>query len=132
MRDTGYAIVTASALMITISGCAVANDLLRAAIPQRGLWDTAVTELGKRAGIFNRHGLDVDILFTQGGPEAYQAVIAGSMNVCAAEVSRAQSGPSPRARLCALSAARWSARQSSTALRHGTTRRVALTSQNWA
>jgi NitT/TauT family transport system substrate-binding protein len=60
---------------------ATANDLLRAAIPQRGLWDTAVTELGKRAGIFQKHGLDVDILFTQGGPEAYQAVISGSMDV---------------------------------------------------
>jgi NitT/TauT family transport system substrate-binding protein len=81
MRETSYAIAIASALVIAITGCAAANDLLRAAIPQRGLWDTAVTELGKRAGIFNRHGLDVDILFTQGGPEAYQAVISGSMDV---------------------------------------------------
>jgi NitT/TauT family transport system substrate-binding protein len=81
MRETGYAIAIASALVVAITGCAAANDLLRTAIPQRGLWDTAVTELGKRARIFNRHGLDVDILFTQGGPEAYQAVISGSMDV---------------------------------------------------
>jgi NitT/TauT family transport system substrate-binding protein len=66
---------------LTAVSSAAANDLLRAAIPQRGLWDTAVTELGKRAGIFERHDLDVDILFTQGGPEAYQAVISGSMDV---------------------------------------------------
>jgi NitT/TauT family transport system substrate-binding protein len=37
--------------------------------------------LGKRAGIFQTHGLDLEILFTQGGPEAYQAVISGSMDV---------------------------------------------------
>jgi NitT/TauT family transport system substrate-binding protein len=61
--------------------CAAAGEVLRAAIPQRGLWDTSVTELGKWAGIFQKHGLDLEILFTQGGPEAYQAVISGSMDI---------------------------------------------------
>jgi NitT/TauT family transport system substrate-binding protein len=71
----------ATALLIGINGGAAANDLLRAAIPQRGLWDTAVTELGKRAGILAKKGLDVEVLYTQGGPEAYQAVISGSMDL---------------------------------------------------
>jgi NitT/TauT family transport system substrate-binding protein len=69
------------ALLVGTSGGAAANDLLRAAIPQRGLWDTAVTELGKSAGIFAKQRLDVDILYTQGGPEAYQAIISGSMDL---------------------------------------------------
>jgi len=81
MGEKRHAFAIAMALLIGIGHCAAANDLLRAAIPQRGLWDTAVTELGKRAGIFKRHGLDIDILFTQGGPEAYQAVISGSMDL---------------------------------------------------
>jgi NitT/TauT family transport system substrate-binding protein len=34
-----------------------------------------------RAGIYAKRGLDIDILYTQGGPEAHQAVISGSMDV---------------------------------------------------
>jgi NitT/TauT family transport system substrate-binding protein len=81
MRQMGRALSIATALLVGISGRAVANDLLRTAIPQRGLWDTAVTELGKHAGIFAKRGVNVDILYTQGGPEAYQAVISGSMDL---------------------------------------------------
>jgi NitT/TauT family transport system substrate-binding protein len=81
MREVGRALSIATALLLGMSGEAAANDLLRAAIPQRGLWDTAVTELGKRAGLFAKRGLDVDILYTQGGPEAFQAVISGSMDL---------------------------------------------------
>jgi NitT/TauT family transport system substrate-binding protein len=81
MGSRGNALVLAVALLAGTSAPAAANDVLRAAIPQRGLWDTSVTELGKRAGIFQKHGLDLEILFTQGGPEAYQAVISGSMDV---------------------------------------------------
>lgn len=81
MGTRGNALIVATALLIGLSTSAPANDLLRAAIPQRGQWDTAVTELGQRAGIFQKHGLDIELLFTQGGPEAYQAVISGSMDV---------------------------------------------------
>jgi NitT/TauT family transport system substrate-binding protein len=77
MGTRGNALIVATALLIGLSASAPANDLLRAAIPQRGQWDTAVTELGQRAGIFQKHGLDIELLFTQGGPEAYQAVISG-------------------------------------------------------
>jgi NitT/TauT family transport system substrate-binding protein len=56
-------------------------DPLKVAVSQHGQWDTAVTELGVRAGIFRRRGLDIDILYTQGGPESHQAVIAGSMEI---------------------------------------------------
>jgi NitT/TauT family transport system substrate-binding protein len=58
-----------------------ADDALRVAVTQRGLWDTGVTELGLRAGIFKKRGLDLELLYTQGGPEAQQAVISGSMDL---------------------------------------------------
>ena len=58
-----------------------ADDLLKVAVAQRGQWDTAITELGARAGIFKKRGVAVDILYTQGGPEAHQAVISGSMDI---------------------------------------------------
>ena len=56
-------------------------DKLKVTVTQRGQWDTAVTELGVRAGIFKKRGLDIEILYTQGGPESHQAVISGSMDI---------------------------------------------------
>src|SRR5437899_1313483 len=72
----------ACVLALGLSGVApAAAELLKVSVPQRGQWDTAVTELGVRAGIFQRHGLDIDVVYTQGGPESHQAVISGSMDV---------------------------------------------------
>ena len=61
-----------------------AQEVLKVAIPQRGAWDSGVAELGQRAGIFKQHGLTLEILFTQGGPESIQAVIGGSIDVATA------------------------------------------------
>ena len=58
-----------------------AEDLLKIAVAQRGQWDTAITELGANAGIFKKRSIAVEILYTQGGPEAHQAVISGSMDI---------------------------------------------------
>jgi NitT/TauT family transport system substrate-binding protein len=60
---------------------ASAEDLLRVAVGQRGLWDTSVSELGQRSGIFKKHGLSLEILWTQGSGETQQAVIAGSVEI---------------------------------------------------
>jgi NitT/TauT family transport system substrate-binding protein len=60
---------------------ALAQDKLSLAIGQRGNWDTGVSELGQRAGIFKKHGLVLDILYTQGAGESQQAVLAGSVDL---------------------------------------------------
>jgi NitT/TauT family transport system substrate-binding protein len=60
---------------------AFADDALRIAVGQRGLWDTSVAELGQRGGIFKKHGIGLDILYTQGGGETQQAVISGSVEL---------------------------------------------------
>jgi NitT/TauT family transport system substrate-binding protein len=65
------------------TGGAVAQDMLKVSVPQRGSWDTGISELGQRAGIFKRHGLVLDILYTEGGAESQQAVIGGSMDIAA-------------------------------------------------
>jgi len=56
-------------------------DTLKIAVPQRGAWDTGVSEVGQRGGIFKKHGLSLELLYTQGGPESIQAVISGSMDM---------------------------------------------------
>src|SRR5262245_55223924 len=63
------------------AGAATAQDKLRLAIGQKGNWDTAVPELGTRAGIFGKHGLELELLYTKGGGETQQAVIARSADV---------------------------------------------------
>lgn len=68
-------------LLLAAGHPAAADDTLRVAIGQRGLWDTSVSELGQRAGIFRRHGLVLEILYTQGGAETQQAVISGSADI---------------------------------------------------
>ena len=60
---------------------ASAQEVLKIAVPQRGAWDTATPELGQRAGIFKKHGLTLEILYTQGGPESIQAVVSRSMDI---------------------------------------------------
>src|SRR5258707_4536512 len=60
---------------------ASADDTFRIAVGQRGLWDTSVVELGQRGGIFRKHGITLDILYTQGGGETQQAVISGGVEL---------------------------------------------------
>src|SRR3981081_1031190 len=58
-----------------------AADLLKVASPQRGSWEGAIPELGQQQGIFRKHGLDLDILYTAGGGETLQAVISGAVDI---------------------------------------------------
>ena len=60
---------------------ASADDTVKLAIGQRGNWDTSVSEVGQRAGIFKKHGLVLEMVYTQGAGETQQAVISGSVNL---------------------------------------------------
>ena len=75
------AALLALSLLLAAAGTAVAQDKLNVSVPQRGVWDTGIAELGQRAGIFKKHGLVLNLLFTEGGAESQQAVIAGSMDI---------------------------------------------------
>ena len=69
-------------IVLVLSGVdASAQDKLTLALGQRGNWDTAVAELGQEAGIFQKHGLSLDILWTQGAGESQQALLSGSADI---------------------------------------------------
>jgi NitT/TauT family transport system substrate-binding protein len=71
-----------AALAATLFGAsASAEDTLKLAVGQRGNWDTSVSEIGQRAGIFKKHALVLDIVYTQGAGETQQAVISGSVDI---------------------------------------------------
>src|SRR5215212_3703956 len=76
-------VFVAALAALTVFGIetAAAQDTLKLAVGQRGNWDTSVSEIGQRAGIFKKHGLTLDIVYTQGAGETQQAVIAGSVNL---------------------------------------------------
>ncbi len=74
-------LAAASLVLAAASLSASAQESLKLAVGQRGNWDTSVAELGQRSGIFRKHGLTLDILYTQGGGETQQAVIAGGVDI---------------------------------------------------
>jgi len=68
-------------LLALAAGAAFAEDTLKLAIGQRGNWENAAPELGQKAGIFKKHGLVLELLYTQGAGETMQAVISGSVDI---------------------------------------------------
>src|SRR5438876_2007386 len=72
--------LTALALCM-LSFIALAEDKLKVAAGQRGNWDTTIAEVGQRGGIFKKNGLNLEMLWTQGGGETQQAVISGSVDI---------------------------------------------------
>src|SRR5260370_40175540 len=57
------------------------TDVLKLAVGAPNNWDTCIPDVGQRAGIFEKQGIKLDILYTQGGGETMQAVIAGSADI---------------------------------------------------
>lgn len=78
----GKMLVCAAAAGLT--GQALAQDQVRAAVGQRGNWDTLIISQGTAAGIFKREKIGVAITWTKGGAETLQAVITDSADVAIA------------------------------------------------
>src|SRR5262245_36666326 len=60
---------------------AQAPDRVRAAIGQRGNWDTMVVPQGIEAGFFKKENLEIEVTWTRGGAETLQALVTGSVDV---------------------------------------------------
>ena len=73
----------AAVLLPFIGGVAPcqAQEKLVLASGAQGNWETAAAELGRSSGIFRKHGLEVELLWTQGGGETQQAVTSGSADI---------------------------------------------------
>ena len=60
---------------------AACEDLLRLAVGAPNNWDSGVPTVGQEAGIFKKHGLRLELLYTNGGGETLQAVISGGVDI---------------------------------------------------
>jgi NitT/TauT family transport system substrate-binding protein len=71
------------AIVVLLAGhsLALAQDALKLAVGAKGIWDQSISELAQNAGIFKKHGIALDIFYTQGAGETLQAVISGSADL---------------------------------------------------
>src|SRR5476651_1693591 len=72
-------LAAAAVIASTLPACA--DDVLKLTIGQRGNWDTAITQLGTKAGIFKKHGIELEMIYTSGSGETLQPVISGSVDL---------------------------------------------------
>src|SRR5690242_12034344 len=81
MKTKATLVSLAIAALLGTAQTASAEDTVKLAVGQRGNWDTSVSEIGQRAGIFKKHGLHLEMVYTNGSGETQQAVISGSVNL---------------------------------------------------
>ena len=83
-RRTAHAALIVALALSGNAAAAQELDLVKVAIPQRGSWETSTADIGRVKGIFARHGVRTETLYTAGGGETMQALISGSIDVAAA------------------------------------------------
>ncbi len=83
MHVRALALALAAATLAAILP-ASADDNVKITIGQRGNWDTSISHLGSKAGIFKKQGLVLEMLYTSGSGETLQPVIAGAAEFGAA------------------------------------------------
>jgi NitT/TauT family transport system substrate-binding protein len=81
MKHIRHLAGAAALAAIALTSPACADDLVKMTIGQRGNWDTAVPHLGEKAGIFKKHGISLEIVYTRGSGETVQPVISGSVDL---------------------------------------------------
>ena len=80
LRIRTFACAAATVVMFQ-ANVAAAYDLVKMTIGQRGNWDTSIIHLGDKAGIFNKYGLQLEMIYTSGSGETLQPVIAGGVDL---------------------------------------------------
>src|ERR1700704_7171370 len=73
------------ALLVGLSAMAAAQsadaETLKVAVAQRGFWNSTFIDIGLKQGYFREAGLDIEILYTEGGASTLTPVIAGSIDI---------------------------------------------------
>jgi NitT/TauT family transport system substrate-binding protein len=76
---------TIFALLVGLSSVAAAPgagaETLKVAVAQRGFWNSTFIDVGLKQGYFKEAGLDIEILYTEGGASTLTPVIAGSIDI---------------------------------------------------
>jgi NitT/TauT family transport system substrate-binding protein len=78
MKFTRISIAVVALLSMS---AARAEDLIKIAIGQRGVFENCISEIGQDRGFFKKYGLKLEILYTQGGGETLQAILSHSVDM---------------------------------------------------
>jgi NitT/TauT family transport system substrate-binding protein len=73
------------ALLVGVISLAAAEsaaaETLKVAVAQRGFWNSTFVDVALKQGYFKEAGLDIEILYTEGGASTLTPVIAGSIDI---------------------------------------------------
>jgi NitT/TauT family transport system substrate-binding protein len=78
-RSRLLAALVGLAAMVVAQGAAA--ETLKVAVAQRGFWNSTFIDVGLKQGYFKEVGLDLEILYTEGGASTLTPVIAGSIDI---------------------------------------------------
>ena len=81
MINIKFGLLAFVSLVTASAGLARAEDVVNIANGQREAWENSISELGQKAGIFKKHGLSLNIFYTQGSGETLQTTLSGAMDV---------------------------------------------------
>src|SRR4249920_271782 len=76
-RAIAFSIVLKAAL----SAGGASAETLKVAVAQRGFWNSSFVEFALQQGFFKQEGLDIEILYTEGGASTLTPVVAGSLDI---------------------------------------------------
>src|SRR5262249_54039267 len=74
-------LLTSVLALVGLAADCAAAETLKVAVAQRGFWNSTFVEVGLKRGYFKEAGLDLEILYTEGGASTLTPVIAGSIDV---------------------------------------------------
>jgi NitT/TauT family transport system substrate-binding protein len=82
MRSTIALIASmiAASILAFLASSAMA-EALKVAVAQRGFWNSSFIEFALQQGFFKQEGLDIEILYTEGGASTLTPVVAGSIDI---------------------------------------------------
>jgi NitT/TauT family transport system substrate-binding protein len=68
-------------IMAATAGAGASAETLKVAVAQRGFWNSSFIEFALQQGFFKQEGLDIEILYTEGGASTLTPVISGSLDI---------------------------------------------------
>jgi NitT/TauT family transport system substrate-binding protein len=74
-------LIAAGSAMATIPGAKAQTQTLKVAVAQRGFWNSSFVDFAQHQGFFKQEGLEIEILYTEGGASTLLPVVSGSIDV---------------------------------------------------
>ena len=78
---TWLGLVALTAACLPLANGALAQDRLKAAVGARGTGESGFMEVGQKAGIFKKHGIELEVFYTAATGETVQAIVSGGADI---------------------------------------------------